>query len=163
MIPVPVRISTDNNNYDESLYKRFFLFDALSSKKMPDSKPVYIRYASSITIYYELVSQASDGEIYPPVLFINYKHIKTENNQSGVIELNFISEYRMNYKIQSRNLWISVGVFLFLGLLWSFLRTWNWNSRSGKYACDLVGLFKFFTFFMSSVGKQTIIYYSECT
>ena len=154
MIPVPVRILNNENQYGQALYKRFFIFDALSSKPSLDQEAAYIRFAKSIKVYYELLPRESNAEIYPPILLIDYDFVATNSDLKTEISMEFVSEYRMDYKIQSRNLWISIGLFMLMGLIWSFVRTWNWNRRSGKYACDMIGLFKFFTFFSASVGER---------
>jgi len=155
MLPVGVRIVNNDEKFGQDLlYKRFFLLDGVSSKPGRDTEPVYIRYAKSIKLYYELVASRLDGVVYPPVLLIEYDHVRVADKSVAEVRMEFGSEYRMDYKIQSRNLWISVGVLLFLGLVWSLVRTWCWNCRSGKYACDLISLFKFFMFFAEAVGKN---------
>ncbi len=154
MLPIAVRIiNNDNKLGKDLLYKRFFLFDGVSSKPGRDIEPIYIRYAKSIKIYYELMVNTSNGLIYPPVMLLEYDHVKVKDNSGRKLEMEFDTEFRVDFKIQSRNLWISVGVLLFFGLVWSSVRTWCWNKRSGKYACDLVGLFKFFMFFFGAIGK----------
>lgn len=150
--PIPIRIANNERQGGQVLYKRFFLIDAISSKKDLNSVPAFIRYAKTISIQYELIPSESNGVIYPPVMVIEYGTVET-GNEFLTVDMGFDVEYRMNYKKQSDNLWIAMGCLFFVALVWTFLRTWNWNKRAGKFACDIVSLFKFISFFITGIGK----------
>jgi meckelin len=45
-----------------------------------------------------------------------------------------------------------MGCLYFVALLWTLLSTWKWNKRAGKFACDIVSLFKFVSFFVTGIG-----------
>ena len=75
---VPIRIANNERQDGQRLYKRFFLIDAVSSRKSSNSAPTHIRYAKSITIRYELLPEQSNGFIYPPVMLVEYAAIETE-------------------------------------------------------------------------------------
>ena len=138
--------------YDSIIRKRFFLIDVVSSKPSRDSRPVYIRYAKSVTIFYELLTNKQDGEIYPPVIQIEYDYISTKDLKATV-KFSFNLEYRMSIKKQTQAMWIALGVLMFIGLVSSCVRIWVWNKRAGKYACDLISLFKLATFFFPAIGN----------
>lgn len=90
--------------------------------------------------------------MYPPIIQIEYDYISTKD-LSAIVSFSFDLEYRMSIKKQTQAMWIALGVLMFIGLVTSCVRTWIWNKRAGKYACDLISVFKFATFFFPSIGK----------
>jgi meckelin len=156
LYPVPVKLSTNNDNYQKndefSIQRRFFLADVVSTKNNIDQPSVYIRYAKSIKLRIDLINEKSNGEIYPPILFIEYAYaLRTNENQS--ITFKFEAEYKMDINTQYLVLFICVGVLSGLAFIWSCIRIWIWNRRSGRFALDIISLFKFFMFLLGSVGS----------
>lgn len=53
--------------------------------------------------------------------------------------------------------YISLGVLGLLAFFWTCVRLWNWNRRSGRYACDLITLFKFLLYLCNSIANSIFI------
>lgn len=134
-----------NENTHQHL-RRFFLLDTLSTRADLNSQSSHIRYAKSIKITVDLISGKSDGEIYPPVISIEYATARRDqlaNNPNLKVPVSFRIDYRMDTESYLLVVYISAGVLIFLAIMLSCLRIWNWNKRSGRYGCDQVTLFKF--------------------
>ena len=133
-------------------YSRFFLVDSISSKPKVNEKPNFIRYAKSITLSYNLVENNSIGEIYPPKLLIDYDYVKTDDT-SKLVQIEFKIKYEMDLKNQFKNFYIALGVLSGLGFIWSIFEIYRWNKRAGKYAIDLITIFKFLMFLLGTIAN----------
>ena len=103
LYPVPVKVSTNTVTYQKSdefsIQRRFFLLDSISSKTNIDTPSVYIRYVKSIKLRIELINERSNGEIFPPIVFIEYAYaLRTNANHS--IDISFEVEYKMDINTQ---------------------------------------------------------------
>ena len=148
LLPVPVVV---NNN--PILNQRFFIIDQYSTKGTQSGPVQYIRYASSIDIQLKLFNDQSDmGRIYPPILYINYDFISATSDLMATVSPSFSVNYNMVLDTQISNIWISIAVLASLAFIWSIIRTWGWNKRSGKMSSDIVTVFKFLMYLSSSVG-----------
>ena len=145
--------STTNNN-NNRLNHRFFLVDQYTTKTSQTGSTQYVRYASSITILFNLFNDNSNtGRIYPPILYITYDSISAQSNLNATVTPSFTVNYVMILDTQINNVWISIGVLSFFGLLWSFIRSWIWNKRSGKLTLDAVTIGKFLMYLCSSIAN----------
>jgi meckelin len=142
----------ESDRLQMQIQRRLFLVDALSAKPDPTSMPTFVRYAKSIALRFELISDQTEGRILPPLILVDYDFVST-NNLTRMVEVNFKIEYRMNLLAQNIAVWVTVGVLVFLTFFWSCMRTWVWNRRSGKLTVDVITLFKFFMFFASGAGN----------
>ena len=160
LYPIPFAIVKDGSqDIDDSsidINRRFFLADIVSSKKEYNSTSSFIRYAKSITLRFDLMKDKTDGEIYPPIFLIEYAYAKREDSNKTV-DISFKIEYKMNVDAQLLYMFVIVGTIGGLSLIWSCLRIWNWNRRSGRFALDLIYLFKFIMFLSGSVSNAFFI------
>jgi hypothetical protein len=120
LLPIPVQtlnykdptFNTEVNRGGTSdqikLQRRLFLVDAVSAKSGETTLPKYVRYAKSIQINFQLVENQIDGNIYPPVILIDYGFVSTVDLEAGVV-VGFRVKYSMNYDSQNQSIWISVG------------------------------------------------------
>jgi hypothetical protein len=131
--------------------RRFFLAESVSSKTSVDATPKYVRYAKSIIILFELAPNQATGRIYPPVFIIEYDYVSTDD-LTKTVSVSFEIQYKMILDSQILGIWISVGVMSFFIIIWSIIRTWIWNRRSGKLAPDMITLFKFAMFTLGGIG-----------
>ena len=148
---------TTNTN---RLSRRFFLVDQYTAKTSQSGTTQYVRYASSITILFNLFNDNSNtGRIYPPIFYITYDSISTtqSSNSNLTISPSFSVTYVMVLDTQINNVWISIGVISFFGLLWLFIRSWIWNKRSGKLTLDAVTIGKFIMYLFSSIANVFFI------
>lgn len=161
MLPIPVKILNfeDNRATNEDFHKlqrRFFLVETISSKLKADSPSVYIRFAKSIKIQFDLVKGKSNGEIYPPLILIEYDFAKREN-ASKEVQISFSIEYKMQVDSFMLVVFVLIGLFASMAFLWSCLRIWNWNRRSGRFAIDLITIFKFIMFLIGSTANAIFV------
>lgn len=94
-----------------------------------------------------MIKGRSDGEIFPPVISIEYATARRDqltNNPNLKVPISFSIDYRMDTQSYLLGIYIGAGVLVSLSFVLSFMRIWNWNKRSGRYGCDQVTLFKFF-------------------
>jgi meckelin len=63
----------------------------------------------------------------------------------------------MELDTQISNIWISIAVLASLAFIWSIIRTWGWNKRSGKINSDIVTVFKFLMYVCGSVGNAFFV------
>lgn len=164
LFPVPVKVlnyrtlngepNRGSNENGHAHQRRFFLFETESSQTSQDSnsKSKFIRFAKSITIQFELVKGKSNGEIYPPVITIDYDFAKRDEATKSV-EITFNIEYKMEINTSLTLMNISVGVLASLAFIWSCIRIWNWNKRMGRFAVDFITLFKFLMFLIGSLAN----------
>ena len=59
----------------------------------------------------------------------------------------------MNINAQYLVMYVCAGILSGLAFIWSCLRIWTWNRRSGRFALDIISLFKFFMFLIGSVSS----------
>ena len=152
LLPVPVVI----NNRNSKLNRRFFLVDQISAKSSELDELKNIRYASKINIEFNLLKNSDSGRLYPPILRINYDFISTIN-LNATISPSFEVNYFMALDTEVSNIWISIGVLAGLAFLWSIIKTWAWNKRSGKYSSDIITVFKFLMYLCSSVANVIFV------
>ena len=151
LLQLPVKVlnyksslTADEGLNSQVIHSRFFLVDTISSKSD------HIRYAKSMSLVYELLPGKSNGEIYPPLLLIEYDYVRTDQAVTRNVDFQII--YEMNLKRQTLAIGISLGVLGLLAIVLTFFKTWNWNNRSGKFLCDMITFFKFVMFFIDSVA-----------
>lgn len=157
LIPISIKIA-NIKGIDGIKKNRFFLIDAATSKQSYSGPPDYIRYAKSMTLKYSLLND--NGEFNVPELIIDYGFVGLNDIRSVDIEFNI--EFGSNLLNQFRYIYIVIGVLGGLGFVWSILQCWNWNKRAGKFAIDLISIFKFFMFLINTVANcffLTIIFF----
>ncbi|CAF0714891.1 unnamed protein product [Brachionus calyciflorus] len=155
LLPIPVKIYETGKNKDDNLFRRFFLLETTSSKNSADTKSTHIRFAKSVKITIELIPGKSNGEIYPPLIEIEYDTARREDKK--IVYLNFEIEYKINVSNFRKVFFILFGTLSGLAFLYSCLSIWNWNRRSGRFMIDIITIFKFLMFLISSVGNSIMI------
>jgi meckelin len=168
LIPVPVKIvnyinvngeSVNTDEKDESISemnRRFFLVDTFGSIESGDGqvgqkRPRYIRYIKDLTLRFDLVRNKYNGEIYPPLLIINYDY-QSADNSSTSISITFNTKHRVTWDSQSLYFFITLGVLSFFNFLVAIFSTWSWSRRSGRASIDFITIFKFIMFYNSTIG-----------
>ncbi len=136
LLPIPIQtlnykdptFNTDINRGDNAdqikLQRRLFLVDAISAKTDETTLPKYVRYAKTIEIIFQLVENQIDGNIYPPLIKIDYDFVSTTDLNTEV-NVNFEIKYSMNYDSQNQSIWISIGnnrIKIFLAILIKILK-----------------------------------------
>jgi meckelin len=168
VIPIPVKSlnfidldGTEINRNQEltrnhKLQRRFFLVDAISGKTSKDANPLYIRYAKAITIRIDVFNDQNFGQIFPPIIIIDYDYVSVDRLDK-LVEVEFSILYEMRLDTQVLAVWVTVGGMSLFAFVYAIIRTWVWNRRSGKLTLDLVSLFKFFMFICSFLGNILLI------
>ncbi len=163
VLPIPVKtlnylnqfnseVNRGNSDTTTTLQRRLFLVDAVSSKTSDSAQPGFIRYAKQITIIFELITDQSNGKVYPPIIEIDYDFIST-SDLNGKASVSFNVKYQMNLDSQNQATWIAVGVLGVFSFLWTIIRTWVWSRRSGKIAVDIITLFKFLMYLVLGLSN----------
>ncbi len=159
LFALPVKINDERSTINsEQIQRRFFLLESVSSKRFnPLGRKqaideVYVRYAKSVTISFELLKDKTDGEIYPPTISIIYDYAK-QSDVSKLVEVNFKVEYKMNLSGYRTPLFTLIGTFGGFAFIWSTVRVWNWNRRIGRFTIDTLFLFKYLMFLMGSFSN----------
>lgn len=161
LVPIPVKIlnyiengiqvNTDIER-NRRLHRRFFMVDSVSSIQPSENRPKFIRYVKTFVIEIKLKENQNNGEIYPPLIIIDYGFVSSENLDRKV-EISFQIRYVSNFQAPELAMWITSGILGLFSLAWAFIRALVWNRRSGKVAPDLITLFKFTMFICSSLGN----------
>ena len=84
----------------------------------------------------------NDDQIEIPELDIEYDSISTDN-ENATVDIEFKIEYKIDIGDQLQIVYISLGIVCFFALVFSVIKCVNWNKRAGKYAIDLITIFKF--------------------
>ena len=135
----------------QKLQRRLFLVEAVSAKTSANGVPKYVRYAKRIQIKFDLVPDQTDGNIFPPVITIDYGFIET-SDLNAVVSVNFDVIYSMKIEGQIQGIWSTVGALSAIGFVWAFIRIWIWSRRSGKIAVDIITLLKFIMNFLGNLS-----------
>ena len=161
LLPIPVKILNYLENgllvnldieRNRRLHRRFFMVDSISSIRPSEQIPKFIRYVKSFVIEIKLKEDQTNGEIYPPLIIIDYDFVSSENLDRKV-EISFQIRYISSFQAPELAMWITSGILALFALVWAFIRALVWNRRSGKVAPDLITLFKFTMFICSSLGN----------
>ncbi|RNA07664.1 meckelin isoform X1 [Brachionus plicatilis] len=161
LLPIPVKFLDYRENgllvnlddeRNQKLHRRFFMVDAISSKQPSTPTAKYIRYVKSFVIFIRLRDTQTNGEIYPPLIIIDYDYVSTDD-LTRTVEVSFEIAYSSNFQAPDLAMWITSGILALFSLVWAFIRALVWNRRSGKVAPDLITLFKFTMFICSSLGN----------
>lgn len=151
MLPLPVNIN-EVNKPSKSIYRRFFLFETTSSIQNKNSSSVYIRFAKSVKI---IINRLQKSQIYPPIIEIEYDVAK--RSEQKMVDLSFEIKYLMDNQDNEQLFLILLGSFAGFAFLWSIIRSWNWNKRSGRIILDLVVILKFFMFLIGFIPNCIIL------
>jgi len=81
--------------------------------------------------------------------------LTTEPNAQ--VDVSFSVEYRMDIGGFLLAIYISLGALGLLAFVWTCVRIWIWNRRAGRYACDLITLFKFFAYTCNSIANIAFV------
>lgn len=103
------------------------------------------------------MSGKSAGEIFPPVITVEYATARRDQLQTQPdlqVDVSFSIEYRMNVNSYLLAIYISAGVLCLVAFIWTCIRLWNWNKRAGRYACDQITLFKFLIYICGAIANS---------
>lgn len=92
------------------LARRFFMFDTISSIGTKSDKPCLLRYVKSFQIKVKLRNDEHNGQIYPPLIILEYGEISEEQYSRGErINFQFSSSYEMKSSMKQS---IEVTIFI---------------------------------------------------
>ena len=93
----------------------------------------FILYARKVSLNFQISKYSMDGQIYPPIISIEYAAIDANANRpNNSIETEFDLIFQMDDSNVKYNLNLVVSILCSLAILWSIFRTWCWMKRSGK-------------------------------
>ncbi|KAM9848023.1 meckelin-like [Aulostomus maculatus] len=161
LLPVPTKV--DNQQYKWQfinqdnmknwyLTRRMFVVDALSGREKNQHLKV-IRVANSIKIRFQLAHQTREGQIYTPLMTVEYKDVPITDIKTQTVSAKFAVEYEMDQKgalIQTK---VALGMMGCLALLNSLRKTISWKRRMASLFVDTETILKFLLFFAGDLAN----------
>ncbi|KAA0703332.1 Meckelin Meckel syndrome type 3 protein [Triplophysa tibetana] len=147
--------SNMNNWY---LTRRLMLVDTLSGReKSLSSTPRVIRVASNIKIGFKLVANTQKGQVYPPLMTVDFSDILITDPSTQTVTVSFSLEYTMD-QIEARiKTDIALGVLGGVAVVHSLLKTASWKRRIASPLIDLQTILKFLLFYSGDLANVFFI------
>ncbi|KAI7806628.1 meckelin [Triplophysa rosa] len=147
--------SNMNNWY---LTRRLMLVDTLSGReKSLSSTPRVIRVASNIKIGFKLVPNTQKGQVYPPLLTVDYSDILITDPSTQTVTVSFSLEYTMDQNEARIKTDIALGVLGGVAVVHSLLKTASWKRRIASPLIDLQTILKFLLFYAGDLANVFFI------
>ncbi|XP_061531244.1 meckelin-like [Phycodurus eques] len=134
------------------LSRRMFLVDALSGRERSASVlPKVIRVAHAVKIKFQLVPRTRQGQVFPPLLTVEYRDILITDAQT--VSMSFAVEYEMDQNEARLKTDTALGVLAGLSVLLSVLKTVGWKRRIASPVVDLRTMLMFFLFYAGDLAN----------
>ncbi|XP_056619132.1 meckelin isoform X2 [Triplophysa dalaica] len=147
--------SNMNNWY---LTRRLMLVDTLSGReKSLSSTPRVIRVASNIKIGFMLVPNTQKGQVYPPLLTVDFSDILITDPSTQTVTVSFSLEYTMDQNEARIKTDIALGVLGGVAVVHSLLKTASWKRRIASPLIDLQTILKFLLFYAGDLANVFFI------
>ncbi|XP_055066491.2 meckelin [Misgurnus anguillicaudatus] len=147
--------SNINNWY---LTRRLMLVDTLSGReKSLGSTPRVIRVASNIKIGFQLVPNTQKGQVYPPLMTVDYSDIPITDPSTQTVMVSFSLEYTMDQNDARIKTDIALGVLGGVAVVHSILKTASWKRRIASPLVDLQTVMKFLLFYAGDLANVFFI------
>ncbi|XP_065116885.1 meckelin [Paramisgurnus dabryanus] len=147
--------SNINNWY---LTRRLMLVDTLSGReKSLGSTPRAIRVASNIKIGFQLVPNTQKGQVYPPLMTVDYSDILITDPSTQTVMVSFSLEYTMDQNDARIKTDIALGVLGGVAVVHSILKTASWKRRIASPLVDLQTVMKFLLFYAGDLANVFFI------
>ncbi|XP_061811036.1 meckelin isoform X1 [Nerophis lumbriciformis] len=136
------------------LSRRMFLVDALSGReKSMNSLPKVIRVANSVKIRFQLVPNTQEGQVFPPLLTVEYRDVPITDIDTQTVSMSFALEYEMDQNEARMKTDTALGVLAGLSVLLSVLKTVSWKRRIASPIVDLRTMLMFFLFYAGDLAN----------
>ncbi|XP_061920166.1 meckelin isoform X3 [Entelurus aequoreus] len=136
------------------LSRRMFLVDALSGReKNTNSLPKVIRVANSVKIRFQLVPNTQEGQVFPPLLTVEYRDVPITDIDTQTVSMSFALEYEMDQSEARMKTDTALGVLAGLSVLLSVLKTVSWKRRIASPIVDLRTMLMFFLFYAGDLAN----------
>ncbi|XP_061633389.1 meckelin isoform X2 [Phyllopteryx taeniolatus] len=136
------------------LSRRMFLVDALSGREKSASVlPKVIRVAHAVKIKFQLVPRTQQGQVFPPLLTVEYRDILITDIDAQTVSMSFAVEYEMDQNEARLKTDTALGVLAGLSVLLSVLRTVSWKRRIASPVVDLRTMLMFFLFYAGDLAN----------
>ncbi|XP_068179758.1 meckelin-like [Antennarius striatus] len=140
------------------LTRRMFVVDTLSGRERSmNSPPKVIRVATSIKIRFQLVPQAQEGKVFPPLMTVTYEDVPVTDMKTQTVSATFAVEYKMDQSDTRTMTNTALGVMGGLAVLCSLLKTVSWKRRIGSPLIDVETMLKFLLFFAGDIANVFFI------
>ncbi|XP_054637503.1 meckelin-like isoform X1 [Dunckerocampus dactyliophorus] len=136
------------------LSRRMLLVDTLSSReKSVSSLPKVVRVASSVKIRFQLVPGTQEGQVFPPLLTVEYRDVPITDINTQTVSMSFAMEYEMDHNEARMKTDTALGVLAGLAVLLSVLKTVSWKRRIASPVVDLRTMLMFFLFYAGDLAN----------
>ncbi|CAH8580202.1 unnamed protein product [Schistosoma intercalatum] len=145
------------------LTRRLFMVDNFSGKTSTISKvPQLVRYASNIEIKVTSQDSVTDGQIYPPIIKIDYSNLYATNDygKGKQVQITFSVTYSSSIAKQAafdQALRIAMGCMSTLAACYAMIRTWIWSRRAGALRLDAMLVIKLILFAAGNISNAFLI------
>ncbi|CAH8598091.1 unnamed protein product [Schistosoma curassoni] len=145
------------------LTRRLFMVDNFSGKTSTISKvPQLVRYASNIEIKVTSQDSVTDGQIYPPIIKIDYSNLYATNDygKGKQVQITFSVTYSSSIAKQAafdQALRIAMGCMSTLAACYAMIRTWIWSRRAGVLRLDAMLVIKLILFAAGNISNAFLI------
>ncbi|KAM9805983.1 meckelin isoform 3-T3 [Syngnathus typhle] len=136
------------------LSRRIFLVDALSGReKSAKDFPKVIRVANAVKIRFNLVPGTQQGQVFPPLMTVEYKDVLVADINTQTVSMSFSVEYEMDQNEARLKTDTALGVLAGLAVLLSVLKTVSWKRRIASPVVDLRTMLMFFLFYAGDLAN----------
>ncbi|XP_077383861.1 meckelin-like [Festucalex cinctus] len=136
------------------LSRRMFLVDVLSGREKSASVlPKVIRVANSVKIRFQLVPGTQQGQVFPPLMTVEYKDVLVADVNTQTVSMSFAVEYEMDQNEAHLKTDTALGVLAGLAVLLSVLKTVSWKRRIASPVVDLRTMLMFFLFYAGDLAN----------
>lgn len=92
----------------------------------------FVLYPRSVTLQFTISEYSSKGQIYPPVIKVQYDAIdfSEASRASNTIQTEFNVVFQMKDSSVKFHLNLAISILIALAVFWSAFRTWCWMKRS---------------------------------
>ncbi|CAH8578368.1 unnamed protein product [Heterobilharzia americana] len=145
------------------LTRRLFMVDNFAGRTSSTMKvPQLVRYASNIEI--KVISQdtGKDGQIFPPIIKIDYSNLYATDDygKSKQVPITFSVTYTSSIAKQAafdQALRIALGVMSTLAACCAMIRTWIWSRRAGVRHLDVMLIIKLILYAAGNIANAFLI------
>ncbi|VDQ01515.1 unnamed protein product [Trichobilharzia regenti] len=145
------------------LTRRLFIVDNFAGvTSSSTSLPQLVRYASNIEIKVTSQDSSTDGQIFPPIIKIDYKNLYLSDDyaKGKQVPITFSVTYASSIAKQAafdQALRIAMGVMSTLAACYAMIRTWIWSRRAGVLRLDAMLIIKLMLYAAGNIANAFLI------
>ncbi|CAH8862937.1 unnamed protein product [Trichobilharzia szidati] len=145
------------------LTRRLFMVDNFAGvTSSSTTMPQLVRYASNIEIKVTTQDSSTDGQIFPPIIKIDYSnlYLSDDYGKGKQVPITFSVTYASSIAKQAafdQALRIAMGVMSTLAACYAMIRTWIWSRRAGVLRLDAMLIIKLLLYAAGNIANAFLI------